>query len=326
MIIRRHFIAASSAATASLATSPFAVTSAWAANGLKGNTLVLGFQKTGIPLVARQLKVFEKRFEPKGIKIEWAEFTSGLTLLQAVDSGDVAFGNAGNVGCIFLQASGGKVTYVAAQPSAPKSEGILVKEASTIRTIADLKGRKVGYAKGSSSHNLIAAALEKHGLDLNAVTTVALSAADAAFAFDNGSIDAWVIWDPYFSIAQARNKTRVLAWQGDVLKHNAGFLLTNSEFAKQHPQHVKDLIDGSAEAGRWAKANLGEVTKALAAATGIPAEVLAEVNRNASFDVGPLTTPILDAQQETADRLFKLGVVPKKVNIRDIVWAQAPSA
>ena len=322
MITRRHFIATSSTAVASLASTPFA----FAANGLKDKTLVLGFQKTGIPLVARQLKVFEKRFEPQGIKVEWAEFTSGLTLLQSVDSGDVAFGNAGNVGCIFLQASGGKVTYVAAQPSAPKSEGILVKDASTIRSITDLKGRKVGYAKGSSSHNLIAAALETQGLDIHAITTVALGAADAAFAFDNGSIDAWAIWDPYFSIAQVRNKTRVLAWQGDVLKNNAGFLLTNSDFAKQHPQHVKDLIDGSAEAGRWAKANLGEVTKSLSAATGIPADVLAEVNRNASFDVGPLTAPILDAQQQTADRLFKLGVIPKRVNIREIVWAHAAAS
>ena len=316
MISRRHLLAAPAAALV-----PFALPrAARAASGLKNNTLTIGFQKTGIPLVARQLKVFEKRFEPLGIRVEWAEFTSGLTLLQAMDTGDVAFGNAGNVGCIFLQASGGRVVYVGAQPSARKSEGILVKADSPIRTIADLKGRKVGYARGSSSHNYIAAALEQHGLDIGDIQSISLGAADASFAFGGGNIDAWVTWDPYFSIAQAKNPTRVLSYHGDVLKHNAGFLLANSEFAQAYPAHVQALVDGSAEAGVWAKTHLDEATRTLSAATGIPADILAEVNRNAGFDVVPLDPAILDAQQATADRLQRLGVVPRRVNVRDIVW------
>jgi sulfonate transport system substrate-binding protein len=317
MISRRHFAIAAGAASVGLATP------SWGANGLKGSTLTLGYQKTGIPLVARQLKVFERRFEPLGIRIEWAEFTSGLNLLQAMDTGDVAFGNAGNVGCIFLQASGGRVAYVAAQPSTPKSEGILVKDDSPIRTLADLKGKKIGYAKGSSSHNLVAAALESQGLDIKAINSIGLSAADAAFAFDGGNIDAWAIWDPYFTIARRRGKTRVIAWQGDVLKDSAGFLLANTAFAKSNPEHVKALVAGSIEAGNWAKANLGEVSKSLATATGMPLDVVEEVNANAGFDVGPLTPAILDSQQRTADRLFALGVLPKRVAIREAVWSEA---
>lgn len=317
MISRRHFAIAAGAASVGLAPR------AWSASGLKGSTLTLGYQKTGIPLVARQLKVFEKRFEPQGIRIEWAEFTSGLNLLQAMDAGDIAFGNAGNVGCIFLQASGGRVAYVAAQPSTPRSEGILVKDGSPIRSIADLKGKRIGYAKGSSSHNLVAAALETHGLNINDVTSIGLSAADAAFAFDGDNIDAWAIWDPYFTIAQRRSKTRVVVYQGDVLKDSAGFLLANTEFAKASPEHVRALIEGSVEAGSWAKRNLGEVTKSLSAVTGMPLDVVAEVNANAGFDVGPLTPAILDSQQRTADRLLRLGVLPKAVEVRNAVWSGA---
>ncbi len=314
---RRSFaLAAAAAASIGVARPSFA-----AANGLKGKTLTLGFQKTGIPLVARQLKVFERRFEPLGIQVQWAEFTSGLNLLQAMDTGDVAFGNAGNVGCIFLQASGGRVAYVAAQPSPSKSEGILVKEGSPIRTLADLKGRRLAYARGSSSHNLVAAALEKQGLDIASVNSVALSAADASFAFANDSVEAWAVWDPFFTIAQRRNRARVLAYQGDVLPHNSAFLLANADFARAHPEYVKHLVEGSAEAGAWALKNLPETNTLLSAATGIELEVMAEVNRNAGFDVVPLTDAILDGQQATADRLFRANVTPKKVNVRDIVWA-----
>ncbi len=317
MIRRRSFTLAAAAATLGVGRT------ARAANGLRGATLTLGYQKTGIPLVARQLRVFERRFEPLGISVEWAEFPSGLTLLQAIHSGDVAFGNAGNVGCIFLQASGGRVVYVAAQPSTRKSEGILVKADAPIRTLADLKGRRVGYARGSSSHNLVAAALEQQGLPIDAVTSINLGAADAAFAFDRDAIDAWAVWDPYLTLGQRRAPSRVVAYQGDVLRHNAGFLLAGSDFANAHPDHVRRLVDGSIEAGEWAKTHLDETTKALAAATGVPLDAMAEVNRNAGFDVGPLTPAILDAQQETADRLLRLGVVPRRVEVREIVWSGA---
>jgi sulfonate transport system substrate-binding protein len=319
---RRRFTLAAAASMASAAL----VRPAWSADGLKGRTLTLGYQKTGIPLVARQLGVFEKRFEPLGIKVEWAEFTSGLNLLQAMDTGDVAFGNAGNVGCIFLQASGGRVVYVAAQPATPRSEGILVKEDSPIRGIADLRGRRIGYARGSSSHNLVAAALEANGIDLRDVTSIALGAADAAFAFDGGNIDAWAVWDPYLTVARRQNRTRVIAWQGDILRDNAGFLLANATFAKAYPEHVRALVEGSVEAGLWARGHLDEVATALAAATGMKPDVVAEVNRNAGFDVGPLTAPILDAQQRTADRLLRLGVIPRAVKVRDVVWTGAAAS
>ena len=315
MINRRQFTMAIGAATLA-ASHP-----ARSASGLKGSTLTLGYQKTGIPLVARQLKVFEKRFEPLGVKIQWAEFASGLNLLQAMDTGDVAFGNAGNVGCLFLQASGGRVTYVAAQPSTPRSEGILVKADSPIRSIADLKGRRVGYAKGSSSHNLVAAALEQQGLEVKDVTSVGLSAADAAFAFEGGNIDAWAIWDPYFTIARKRSPTRVVTYQGDVLPDSASFLLANTEFAKERPEYVKALVEGSAEAGQWAKSNPAEVAKAVAAATGMALDVVTEVNSNAGFDVVPLSDAILESQQRTAERLLKAGVLPKAIQIREAVWA-----
>jgi sulfonate transport system substrate-binding protein len=173
---------------------------------------------------------------------------------------------------------------------------------------------------------LVAAALEANGIDLRDVTSIALGAADAAFAFDGGNIDAWAVWDPYLTVARRQNRTRVIAWQGDILRDNAGFLLANATFAKAYPEHVRALVEGSVEAGLWARGHLDEVTTALAAATGMKPDVVAEVNRNAGFEVGPLTAPILDAQQRTADRLMRLGVIPRAVKVRDVVWTGAAAS
>lgn len=312
---RRQFLAASVAA---LAGSTF-ITPLAKALTPEPNTITLGFQKTGIPLVAKQLKVFEKRFGAHGLRVKWIEFPSGLTLLQALDIGAITFGNSGNVGCIFLQAGGGHVEYIAAQPSGPKSEGILVRADSGIHSLADLRGKKVGYAKGSSSHDLIAAALEQSGAKLSEIKSISLGAADAAAAYDNGSIDAWVIWDPYFSIAQRHTSSRILAYTGDI-KPSSGFLLANSTFAAARPELVREYIDGSKETAEWAKSHPADVVTTLSAATGIAPDIMTIVNQNASFDVTALEPALLDAQQTTADRLFALGLIPKKVNVRDIVW------
>jgi sulfonate transport system substrate-binding protein len=311
---RRQFLVAGAVAFAGAA---FA-TSARKVSAATPDTISLGFQKTGIPLVARQLKVFEKRFEARGIRVKWIEFPSGLTLLQALDMGVIAFGNSGNVGCIFSQASGGHVNYIAAQPSGAKSEGILVKADSNIHTLADLRGKKVGYAKGSSSHDLIAAALEKAGVKLSEIETFSLGAADAAFAYEGGNIDAWVVWDPYFTLAQKHTPSRVLAYSGDIVS-SAGFLLANSTFAA-HPDLVNEYIEGSKQASEWAKTHPADVTDLLSSATGIAPDVMAAVNRNANFDVIALDARLLDNQQATADRLFALGLIPKKVDVREIVW------
>jgi sulfonate transport system substrate-binding protein len=283
----------------------------------------LGYQKTGIPLLARQLRVYERRFAPLGISVNWIEFPSGLLLLQAMDQGSVDFGNSGDVGTLFLQAAGGAVVYVAAQPTAPHAEGILVKADSPITRVADLKGRRVAFARGSSSHNVTIAALEAAGLSLNDIEAVNLGASDAALAFARGSLDSWTVWDPYFTMAQSREPTRVLAYTGDVLKNNAGFLLANRGFAERNPALVTALVDGAQEAGDWATAHPQETTAALASATGIDPTVMASVERNASFRIVPVSDAIIASHQATADRFFRLGLLPRAVRVSDAVWRPA---
>jgi sulfonate transport system substrate-binding protein len=290
------------------------------ARAAQPKVIVLGYQKTGIPLLARQLGVYERRFKPLGIRVNWVEFGSGLLLLQAMDAAAVDFGNSGDVGALFLQAAGGAIVYTAAQPTGPHSEGILVRAETPIRRVADLKGKRVAFARGSSSHNVTVAALESAGLSIHDIDAVNLSAQDGAFAFAKGAVDAWTVWDPYFTLAQNQQATRVLAYTGDVLKNNAGFLLANKDFAARNPDLVAALVEGAEETGAWSTAHPKETTAALAAATGIDPKVMAQVVRNASFRVTPVTEAIIAGQQATADRFLRLGLLPRAVRVSDAVW------
>ncbi|HEY9451561.1 MAG TPA: ABC transporter substrate-binding protein, partial [Bradyrhizobium sp.] len=200
----------------------------------------------------------------------------------------------------------------------------LVPANSNIRTIADLKGKRVGFTKGSSAHNVVIATLEKAGLTYEDITPVYLTPPDGGPAFANGSIDAWAVWDPYFAIGEKRQNGRILVNAVDVAKTNS-FYLANRDFANTHVAVTRDIIDGLAEAARWAEANRAEVASALATVTGVPLEVQTVAANRASFLIGPVTDEIVTTQQAVADRFHRLGLIPKPIAVRDIVWRHTQS-
>jgi sulfonate transport system substrate-binding protein len=283
----------------------------------------IGYQKSGVLVIARQQAVLEKRFAGRQIGIKWIEFTSGPPLLEAMSIGSVDLGAVGDTPPIFAQAANANILYVAGSPIT-NGQGILVPASSGVRSIADLKGKRVGFTKGSSAHNVVIAALEKAGLTYEDITPVYLTPPDAGPAFANGSIEAWAIWDPYFAIGEKRQNGRVLISAREVAKTNS-FYLANRDFANTYVRETREVIDGLAEAARWAEANRAEVASALAAVTGVPLEVQTVAANRASFLIGPVTDEIVTTQQAVADRFHKLGLIPKPIAVRDIVWRHTQS-
>jgi sulfonate transport system substrate-binding protein len=278
----------------------------------------IGYQKTGVLVIARQQAVLEKQFADRQIAIKWVEFTSGPPLLEAMSTGSVDFGSVGDTPPIFAQAANANVLYVAGS-HITNGQGILVPANSTIRTIGDLKGRRIGLGKGTSAHNVLIATLEKAGLTYADITPVYLSPPDAVPAFANGSIDAWAIWDPYFAIGEKRQNARVLVNAHEVARTNS-FYLANRDFANRNAEHTRDVIKGLTEAARWAEAHRPEVASALAAVTGVPLDVQTVAANRASFTIGPVTDDIIETQRAVADRFHRLGLIPRPITVRDIIW------
>jgi sulfonate transport system substrate-binding protein len=278
----------------------------------------IGYQKTGVLVIARQQAVLEKHFAGKGIEVKWVEFSSGPPLLEAMNVGSVDFGAVGDSPPVFAQAAGAAIVYVAGQPIT-NGQGILVPKDSPIRSLADLKGRRIGFTKGSSAHNVTVQALEKAGLTYADITPVYLTPPDAGPAFANGSIEAWAIWDPYFAIGETRQNGRILVNAHEITKTNS-FYIANRNFANNHASVLQQIINATISAAAWAEQHRDEVAKSLAAVTGIPLDIQTIAANRSSFVVGPVTDDIVATQQGIADRFFKLGLIPKPIVIRDIVW------
>lgn len=278
----------------------------------------IGYQKTGVLVIAKQRETLEQHFATQNLGVKWVEFSSGPPMLEAMNVGSVHYGAVGDSPPIFAQAAGAAIVYAAGQPIT-NGQGILVPNGSSIRNLADLKGKRVGFTKGSSAHNVVLLALNKAGLSYSDITPVYLTPPDAGPAFAQGSIDAWAVWDPYLAIAELKQNGRVLVNAAEVGRTNS-FFIANREFAQRNRALLGQINDVIAATARWAESHRGEVAQALSAVTNIPIDIQTAAANRASFAIGPITDEIIATQQSVADRFHQLGLIPRQIAVRDAVW------
>lgn len=223
---------------------------------------------------------------------------------------------------LFAQAAGGNLRYVGTYKAAAGGSAILVQKDSPLKTLEDLKGRKVAFKRGSSAHNVTVKALRKAGLTLNDITPVDLAPPDAAAAFRSGSIDAWSIWDPYFAVAEKEPTTRVLSTAEGIVDPWSYFL-ANGDFVEANPDLVPLILKELANVGARAQSTVDDTAKSLAAITGVPEDVTKVSLTRPGADLGRVSLVQDEAiayQQALADEFYDLKIVPKKLNVADIVW------
>ena len=283
----------------------------------------IGYKKSSSLLVAaKEQGVFEKALAPLGVtEVRWVEFQFGPPLLEALGAGAVDFGVTGDTPPVLAQSAGARLVYAASSPAVQNA--ILVRNDSPIRSVADLKGRKVAFGKGSSSHNFVVQALKKSGLAYADIEPAYLSPADAVAAFTTGSVDAWSVWDPYFAIAQTKHDARALITTADGLSSNS-FYLANTDFAEAHPAVLKAAVDELAAIARWAAGDRDGLARIAAEATKVDFAAQKAATDRYAIEVRPLSDAVIAQQQAIADTFFDLKLIPKEVDVRKIVWT-APS-
>jgi sulfonate transport system substrate-binding protein len=280
----------------------------------------VGYQKgAAILAIAKQQQVFEKKLKELGVeKVEWVEFQFGPPLLEALGAGAVDIGSVGDSPPIFAQAAGADLVYISG--SSTVASGVVVPKDSPIRSIAELKGKKVAIAKGSSSHNLTVQALRKFGLDFPDIEPVYLAPADAVAAFTTGQVDAWTIWDPYFAIAETRHGARSIATTNDEGLGGYSYYLANRTLANEHPELIVAVLEGLQEVSDWANANKDKVAAIHSEVTGVDIDSLNHAYARYEIKQLPFDDTLIASQQKIADTFFELGLIPAKINVRDIAW------
>lgn len=317
---RRRWLKAAAVGGAMLASGAAAIGFGPAAFAQKpAKTLRIGYQKYGTLVVLKARGTLEKRVASEGVTVKWLEFPAGPQLLEGLNAGAIDFGTVGETPPIFAQAAGVDFVYVANEPPAPTSEAVVVPRNSPIKTVADLRGKKVALNRGSNVHYLLVRALRHAGLDYADIQPAYLAPADARAAFTQGSVDAWVIWDPYFAAIQRQADARVLV-DGTGLVDNTQFYLAARKFAAAEPKLVHAVLEELAKADAWAKAHPAEVARELAPLVGLDASTVELAARRAAYGATPVTAQVLASQQTIADTFGELKLIPKRIAVHDAQW------
>jgi len=277
----------------------------------------IGFQKYGKLVLLKGRGTLEEKLKPLGYTVSWTEFPSGPPLLEALNVGAIDFGVAGEAPPIFAQAAGAPLVYLANDPPAPRGEAILVPKESPLKSVADLRGKKVVLNKGSNVHYLLVRALEQAGLKYSDIQPVFLAPADALAAFTHGAVDAWVIWDPYEAAAEASTGARILA-DGTGLVTNYQFYFSSKKFLAENAPAADVVLEALNETDEWAKSNIHSVAEQLSPSIGLPASVLEVSLERESYGTVPINNEVIASQQRVADTFFALGLIPKAVNVSDL--------
>lgn len=313
-LLRRRTALAALAGLGSLAATGLALAQAG-----KPQTLRIGYQKSStLTVVLKTRATLEPLLAPLGVKLSWHEFTSGLPLLEALNLGNIDFSaDVADTVPVFAQAAGAQLTFVAQEAPSPSAQAIVVKADSPIRTVADLRGRKVGFAKAAGAHYLLIAALEKAGLSFKDIEPAYLSPVDGRAAFERGAIDAWVVWDPFLSAVQRQASVRVLA-DGQGIASYQRYYLAATPYAQARPDVLRVLLAELQKAGVWVKQHPRDAAQLLAPVWGLDLPTVEQANARRSYEVRPVVADALGEQQRIADAFLAEKLLPRKVQALDV--------
>ncbi|MFT4021847.1 MAG: ABC transporter substrate-binding protein [Acinetobacter sp.] len=249
-------------------------------------------------------------------KINWYEFPAAAPVAEALKVDGIDIGYLGDAPFIFANSNGGTAKAIAVYKSDPYPVAILVPQNSSIHSAKDLKGKSLAFNKGSISHLLTLRALEQQGLKPEDVKFKFLPPADGKLAVANGSVDAWVVWDPYTAYAELKDHFRVVV-NGRGLYSGYTFLAATDKSLNDQNKRVaiQDFVYRLKASQIWAGQHGDEFGKAYAKITGLPEDVgiKAFKRRNASWE--PIDSQVIKVSQDTADFYTKYKLIDKKFDV-----------
>lgn len=281
----------------------------------------IGYQPLGTLLYLKAKGSLETRLAKIGLSVAWTEFPTGPPIFDAIAKAKIDFGYAGVAPPVFAQAVGVPFVYIANDSPLVGSAGIIVPQDSPIRTIADLKGKKIAATQKTTGHYLLIRALVKSGLKLEDIELIDLLPLNAQEAFLQGKVDAWAIWQPFIAQLQESRLVRLLT-DSDTLLNDRKFYFASRSFASEHSEIVKIVMEEARQVGKWVTNNPVAAAQMISVSTGMKISTALIATKSRRYDALPIQDRAVEEQQRIAETFFRLGLLRDRIWIEDAVWKQ----
>src|ERR1700674_5700143 len=239
-------------------------------------------------------------------KIEWSEFPAAAPILEALNAGALDVGYTGDLAFLSVYAAGAPIKAIGGTRADARTQAILVRQDSPIKTAADLKGKRLAGTRGGWGQLLIDATLEKSGHKVDDATFAPLGPVDAKIALLAGSIDGWAVWEPYVSYATLKDKARIVA-DGEGLTPAITFIVASDQAIASKRAAVQDLVQRLNKARLWSLDHLPEYAKSTADLTKLPEDVLLSAYKAQRSSPIVIDTAVVQEVQAASDRATRYG-------------------
>lgn len=251
-------------------------------------------------------------------KIEWSEFPAAAPILEAINAGALDVGYTGDLSFLTVYASDAPIKAIGGTRSDARTQAILVRGDSPIKSAADLKGKRLAGTRGGWGQFLINATLEKAGSRIEDATFAPLGPVDAKIALLAGSIDAWAVWEPYISYATLKDKARVVA-DGEGLTPTITFIVASDNAIATKHAAVQDLVQRLNKARLWSLDHLAEYAKSTAELTKLPEDVLLAAYTAQKTSPIAIDEAVVKEVQAASDRATRYGILGKTLDVSKAV-------
>lgn len=247
--------------------------------------------------------------------LQWSEFPSASPLGEALNAGAVDVGALGDAPYVFALGAGASLKVVSIiHAEGRNTTALVVPKDSPIKTVADLKGKKIVTGRGSIGHYLAIKALASAGLTTQDVQFIFLLPAESRLVLDNGTVDAWATWDPYTTVVTSQSQARVLVSGNPLLSNHLYFAATQQAISEKRAQ-LDDFVARVDRAYAWANAHPNEYAAAQSKITGLPLAVHVEVAKDTHLSPVVIDDSVISGLQATADIYQKEGLLPRHIDV-----------
>ncbi|GAB6854356.1 aliphatic sulfonate ABC transporter substrate-binding protein [Asaia astilbis] len=280
------------------------------ARAAAGQPLLVGDQKGGV----RSLLSAAGAAVP-ATSINWVLFAGAPMLIQAMTAGAVEVGAIGDAPLVFAQAGGSPIRAVAGLRTDGTTTALVVQRDSAIRSIADLKGKRVATLRAQTGHYLTLAALREAGLPDDAVNFVFIPPTSAKLALQTGAVDAWATWGPYIADAKISDGAREIV-NGGKLMSGLSYIVARQDTIAARPDAVAAYLRALSAGYRWMGAHEDLYAATWAGEVGLSVPVAREVVRGMRGSIVPLTPEVVTAQQHVADFMAATRMIPSHLDVQ----------
>ncbi|GFM70600.1 sulfonate ABC transporter substrate-binding protein [Pseudomonas cichorii] len=249
-------------------------------------------------------------------KVSWVFSQGSNRSLEYLNSGGADFGSSASLSAVLARTNGSPIKSVYVYSRAEWT-ALVVRKDSPLKSVNDLKGKKIAATKGTDPYLFTLRSLAKAGLEKNDVELLHLQHPDGRTALEKGDVDAWAGLDPHMAASELQAGSRLLYRNKDF--NSYGVISVTESFAKAHPQTITTVIKAYEQARHWAIAHPEEFAKLLAEESKLPLDVARLQLTRTDLSAPQLTDKDIEASKAAAPILVSEELVKRGVDVNQVI-------